>query len=141
MDDFDLESLIAEIQSEPKKPAAGQGASAVPQAEFGLDDIDAFIADIALGGAAASAQSTKKAVIKRSNKYTATGAAHGNELDALLENLDPKNVDLSNMSKGTWRKPALGVEKKQYIRCARPLERRNWFGIQRSNSCPFQAFY
>lgn len=102
MDDFDLDNLIAEIQAEPKKPAAGQGqATAAPVTEFGLDDIDAFMADISFGGAAATAASTKKPVIKRANKYTAAGASHGNELEALLENLDPKNVDLSSMSKGT----------------------------------------
>lgn len=86
---------------EPKKPAAGQGSSVQPSAEFGLDDVDAFIADISLGGAAARAQATKKPVIKRANKYTAAGAASGNELESLLENLDPKNVDLSYLSKGT----------------------------------------
>ena len=102
MDDFDLENLIAEIENEPKKPAAGQGNSAGPATqELTLDEIDAFMADLNVGGAAARAQATKKPVIKRANKYTAVGAAHGNELDALLENLDPKNVDLRTLSKGT----------------------------------------
>lgn len=141
MDDFDLDNLIAEIQSEPKKPAPGQGAVVAAQTEFGLDDIDAFIADIALGGAAASAQSSKKAVIKRSNKYTATGAAHGNELDALLENLDPKNVDLSNMSKGTWRQAVVCAGSEQHIRCASHLRRTIWFGVPRLNSCPLLALH
>lgn len=121
MDDLDLESLIAEIQMEPKKPAAGQGQPASAVAEFGLDDIDAFIADISLGGVAAAAASTKKPVIKRSNKYTAAGAAHGNELEALLENLDPKNVDLSVMSKGMWRHSSVTDEKRDRFRCARHM--------------------
>jgi len=107
MDDDELDSLISEIEMEPKKPAAGQGSSAPVTAEFSLDDIDAFMADINIGGAAARAQVSKKPVIKRTNKYTAVGAASGNELDALLENLDPKSVDLSKLSKGTFVTHAL----------------------------------
>lgn len=101
MDDDELDSLIAEIELEPKKPAAGQGSSAPVTAEFTLDEIDDFMADMNLGGIAARAQSAKKPVIKRTNKYTAVGAAAGNELESLLENLDPKSVDLKYLSKGT----------------------------------------
>lgn len=101
MDDFELDSLIAEIEAEPKKPSAGQGGAAPVTAELDMDDIDAFMADLNVGGAASRAQTTKKPVIKRTNKYTSVGAAAGNELDSLLENLDPKTVDLNEYSKGT----------------------------------------
>lgn len=101
MNDDELDSLISAIEMEPKLPAAGQGLGRdAPTPELSIDDIEAFMADLNVGGASARAQATKVPVIKRKSKYTAAGAAAGPELDSLLENLDPKSVDLTKNSKG-----------------------------------------